>query len=353
MPAVGLLRRNVLACFIQYYPVMVYFVICRWYDEGKTGPPALQGGIVMKKKFALTLLLLFLCLFALPIPAFADTGPKPSVVVTFQGLKQKGCYVTLLAQEESTGPYSAYNAVRDNKYIEDGVPPQIWQKFVDYKDADGYHFLQFCQKLGDDGVFTWGYHPPQKFKILLYSPDDDTFMASAKTYEPYAFVSYFTVDASTIANPGSSPSSGSISSGTVQETISAKQSYDYAGEARSLLVRTLITIAVELLIALPFGYLAMRQLGFIAIVNVATQVILNVLLNLVNYNQGWTAYFLTYCLLEILVIWIEAFIYSHSATLVKYSRPGRKPDPVMYAVTANIASCVAGLVLYFHFPMAF
>lgn len=307
----------------------------------------------MKKKFALALLTLSVCLFALPVPAFADTGPKPSVVITFQNLKQQNCYVTLLAEEESTGPYSVYNSSKGNKYISDDISPQIWQKFVDYKDADGYHFLQFCQKLGSDGVFKWGYHPPQKFKILLYFPDNDTFTVSAKTYEPYAFVSYFTVDGSAIANPESSPSSGAISSGTVYQTISAKQSYDFAGEARSLLIRTLITIAVELLIALPFGYLAMRQLGFIAVVNVATQVILNVLLNLVDYNQGWTAYFLTYCLLEILVIWIEALIYTHSATLAKYSRPGRELHPVLYAVTANVASYAAGLLLYFHFPWAF
>ena len=310
----------------------------------------------MKKKFLLAVLALFACSFAClsaaPVPAYADTGPKPSIVVTFQNLKQKNCYVTLLAKEESTGPHSVYSPSAGNKYISDEDAPEVWRKFVDYKDTDGFHFLQFYQKLGNDGVFKWGYYPPQKFKILLYSPDDDTFTASAKTYEPYAFVSYFTVDASAIANPRSSPSSG-LSSGTVYETISAKQSYDFAGEARSLLIRTLITIVVELLVALPFGYLAMRQLGFIALVNIATQVILNVLLNLVNYNQGWTSYFLTYCLLEILVIWIEAAIYSHSATLVKYARPGRKLNPVTYAVTANIASYAAGLFLYFHFPTAF
>ena len=310
----------------------------------------------MKKKFALALLTLSVCLFALPVPAFADTGPKPSVVVTFQNLKQQNCYVTLLAKEESTGPYSAYNSSEGNKYISDDISPQIWQKFVDYKDTDGYHFLQFCQKLGSDGVFKRGYHPPQKFKILLYFSDDDTFTVSAKTYEPYAFDSYFTVDASVIGNPESSPTS-TVSSGAGHETgnavITAKKSYDYPGEARSLLIRTLITIAVELLIALPFGYLAMRQLGFIAMVNVATQVVLNVLLNLVNYNQGGVAYVLTYFLLEALVIWIEAFIYTHSSTLVKYSRPGRKLHPVLYAVTANVASYAAGLLLYFHFPWAF
>lgn len=292
----------------------------------------------MKKKFALAALMLFAFLFALPIPAFADMGPKPSVVVTFQNLKQQNCYVTLLAKEESTGPYGVYNPTYNDKYM--GDAPEIWQKFVDYKDAGGFHFLQFYQKLGNDGVFKWGYFPPKEFKILMYFPDDNSFAVSPESYQSYAFSSYFTVDASTL-NKSPIPNGAAIH---------ARQSYNYTGEALSLLVRTVITIAIELLIALPFGYLAKQQLGFIALVNVATQLILNILLNLVNYNQGGLMYLLIYVFLEIFVFAAEAAIYANSATLKKYAKPERKLHPVLYAFIANLASYIAGIFLYLHIP---
>ena len=292
----------------------------------------------MKKKFALAALILFACLFALPIPAFADMGPKPSVVVTFQNLKQQNCYVTLLAKEESTGPYGVYNPAYDDKYV--GDLPQIWQKFVDYKDAGGFHFLQFYQKLGNDGVFKWGYYPPKEFKILMYFPDNNSFAVSPESYQAYAFSSYYTVDASVLSK---SP----VPNGAA---IHARTSYNYTGEAMSLLVRTIITIAIELLIALPFGYLAKQQLGFIALVNVATQLILNILLNLVNYSRGGLMYLLIYVLLELFVFVAEAAIYVSSATLKKYAKSERKLHPVLYALVANLASYIAGIFLYFHIP---
>lgn len=292
----------------------------------------------MKRKFFLSVLILFACLVAAPVPAHADMGPKPSVVVTFRNLRQKNCYATLLAQEESTGPHSVYNPGSENKYT--GDAPKIWEKFAAYRDADGYHFLQFYQKLDADGVFRWGYFPPKKFKILLYFPDDGTFAASREACESYAFDSYFTVDASALGT-------GGAAGGTV---LSARRSYDYSGETVSLLVRILLTIAVELLIALPFGFRSARQLGFIAAVNAATQVTLNVLLNLVDYREGQLASLLLYFLLEVLVIVIEAAVYSRSATLAKGAKPGKKHHPVLYALTANIASYAAGLALFFAIP---
>ena len=292
----------------------------------------------MKKKFALAALILFACLFSLPIPAFADMGPKPSVVITFQNLKQQNCYVTLLAKETSTGPDHVYDPAYDDKYV--GDAPEIWQKFFDYKDADGFHFLQFYQKLGNDGVFKWGYFPPKEFKILMYFPDDNSFAVSPESYQSYAFSSYYTVDASALSKTP-------VPNGAA---IHARKSYDYTGEALSLLVRTIITIAIELLIALPFGYLAKQQLGFIALVNVATQLVLNILLNLVNYNQGGLIYLFLYVFLELFVFAAEAVIYAHSATLRKYAKPERKLHPVLYALIANLASYIAGIFLFLHIP---
>ena len=305
-------------------------------------PAAAQRRSKMKKKFALAALMLFACLFALPIPAFADTGPKPSVVITFQNLKQKNCYVTLLTRESDVGGDCVYDPAAGNKDV--GDAPEVWQKFVDYKDTDGFYFLQSYRKLGADGTFQGGYYPPPKeFKILMYFPDDGSFAVSPESYRQYAFHSYYTVDASVL---NKSP----VPSGAV---IRARQSYNYAGEIWSFLARTAITIAVELLIALPFGYRTKQQLGFLALVNVATQLILNILLNLVNYSQGGLMYLLVYILLELFVLSLEAVIYSHSMTLVKYAKPGQTLHPILYAFVANVASYAAGLALFLCIPEIF
>ncbi len=296
----------------------------------------------MKKKSAVAALFLIFCLFALPFPAFADTGPKPSVIVTFQNLEQKNCYVTLLAKESESGPHRVYDPAAGNR--DAGDAPEIWQKFVDYKDPDGFHFLQSYQKLGSDGTFRGGYYPPtQEFKILMYFPGDNAFAVSGESYRPYAFESYYTVDASALSvNP--------VPNGTI---FRARESYDYAGEMWSLLARTLITIAVELLIALPFGYRSKQQLGFLALVNVATQFILNILLNLVNYKQGGLLYLFAYILLEFFVLSLEAVVYTHSVTLVKYAKTDQKLHPIVYSVVANLASYAAGLALFFCIPEIF
>ena len=44
------------------------------------------------------------------VPALADMGPKPTVIVTVKGLPEGECYGTLLSQTDSTGPESAYES---------------------------------------------------------------------------------------------------------------------------------------------------------------------------------------------------------------------------------------------------
>ena len=68
--------------------------------------PCLKKEAFMKqltKSFSLILVLCFAWTLLLPITAFADTGPKPSVTVEFLEAP-KGAYVTLLSKESSTGP---------------------------------------------------------------------------------------------------------------------------------------------------------------------------------------------------------------------------------------------------------
>ncbi len=112
----------------------------------------------MKKRLTTLFLVLLLLAPALLIPASADIGPKPSVTICFENPPEKDYYVTLLSQTSSTGPYSAATP-RDIRDHEQGADQDIYLKFVEYQDPDGFYFLQFYDPCGETGSFAWTYYP--------------------------------------------------------------------------------------------------------------------------------------------------------------------------------------------------
>ncbi|NLG36379.1 MAG: hypothetical protein GX549_00090, partial [Clostridiales bacterium] len=133
------------------------------------------------KKTACLLICAFAVLILFPMTARADIGPKPSVVVDFDGLDTHTYYATLLSRQRTTGPYSAPG--RDGAYLhynKDDEDYGIFLKFTEYEDADGYYFLQFFSDCTQTHRFSWTYYPPREFKILLYFPETDSFVVSDK-----------------------------------------------------------------------------------------------------------------------------------------------------------------------------
>ena len=289
----------------------------------------------MKHKVFAFIMCLMLVM-AMTIPASADIGPKPSVQIEFTGMEGQTYYGTLLSMYESTGPASVWDGNPEHADYQPGEEGyDIWLKFVEYQDGDGYYFLQWWWDCSETNQLNWTYYPPTPFKILLYFPETDTFYVSP-VYERYAFDSYFTVDMSDLdADP-----------------MVADKSYDYTWEIISLAARIILTIALELAIALLFGYREKKVLGFLAIVNAVTQVGLNVALNIINYNSGSMIFTFNYVLLEILVFAIEAIAYA--VLLKKFSGKEQKPvKAVGYALVANAASFGFGLWLAHVIPGIF
>lgn len=62
-----------------------------------------------------------------------DIGPKPSIVIQFEGLGNESYILTLLSEELSTGPYSAISeekdSLRNKKYVKQN---KMNQKFISY-----------------------------------------------------------------------------------------------------------------------------------------------------------------------------------------------------------------------------
>ncbi len=277
----------------------------------------------------------FLLTILLPITIYADMGPKPSVVIDFEGFEGEKYYVTLLSEEDSTGPYSSnakiYDNQEDNKDVEYNDP---WQKFSSYKDKDGYYFLNYLDDCSDNSRFAWTYYPPSKFKVLLYFPEYDKFLVSEQIYERYAFDSYFYVDAK-------DKDIQSISSGS--NIIKAVKNYDFTFELITLFARIVLTIIIEIVVALCFGLTTKKQLFIIAVTNIFTQTILNVLLNIINYYYGSFAFIFNYIWMEAIVIMIEVITYSIFLNKYRNLKSIKKRTVIIYALLANIISFISGL----------
>jgi hypothetical protein len=287
------------------------------------------------KKIAIILLCVLTILIIFPNTAKADIGPKPSIVVNFSGSDGQTYYATLLSSEKSTGPFSAVND-KSHTYVhyqKGDKDYEIFLKFANYQDADGYYFLQYFKNCTQSNQFSWTYYPPRIFKILLYFPETDSFIISDGHYGRYAFDSYYTAKIS-------------------DTSLSAVKSYMYINETLSLMARVILTIAAELGIALLFGFRERKQFRFIVIVNVITQLALNIALNIINYRSGVLAFLIFYVLLETVVFLLEAVLYSWY--LKKYTQqeiPGWKPG--IYALVANTFSFGLGIGLAFIIPGIF
>lgn len=279
-------------------------------------------------KRIISILLTLILILSFSVEAFADIGPKPSVTVNFSKANGRKYFVTLLSEKSQYGPWSSErdwvydNLTDDEKLISDMLS--------EYLDTDGFYYIGNVEECTETNEYKWTYYPPDPFKILVYFPESDSFLTSP-IYTRYAFDSYYDMDL---------------------ETSSINKSYDYLPEIFSLSARIVLTIFIELLIALVFGYREKRLFIFITAVNCATQILLNIALNVINYKIGSMAFVFFYIVLEIAVFAIEAVIYSLS--FKKFSEKEQpKGKTIFYALAANGVSFALGLWLSHIIPGIF
>ena len=270
--------------------------------------------------------LLLVCL--LPLWAAADTGPKPSIEVTPVGFGEETCYLTLLSQTESTGPWSKYETFADSRdsYGDPDADEALWTAFNDYSDADGFYFLGCYGEVTGGQVFRWGYYPPDTFKVLAYFPASGTFVEGPVTQRE-AFSARYTVSRSEQG-----------------DTLLLDDQQESAADPLPFVGRLVLTLVLELLLAVAFGFRAKAQLGCIVCMNLITQVGLNQALEhlfpLLPSRGDWPLLLV----LEVLIFLVEGAVYAKF--LPRWRKdPAAVCHPWLYALAANAASFGGGLVL--------
>lgn len=296
----------------------------------------------MKRNRLMSLTFTVLLLLVMSIPAAADMGPKPSVVVDFSGLLEGECWATLMAPTYTTGPH--WSVIRENddgqrvqregahRRIEQGDTRQrVWEAFhaLELRDPELY-FLQVYAEVTGGAGYRWGYYPPEEFKIAIYFPETDAMAITDVFYGQYAFDSYYAVDLSGVQ----------LVPGETVTGVEAVVSYDYSKEPVGLLARVVLTVAVELAVAAwPFQLREKNRRRLILCVNVVTQFLLNLALSVYVYYKGPVS-MLVYALFELVVFFVEAAVY--------YRKLSDKPDFELaagYSFAANLASLGLGGVL--------
>lgn len=304
----------------------------------------------MKKRFGK--LISILCIFSLAFSplatlASADTGPKPSVNVTFENASDELCYATLLSEITPLGPHSVWDGSEENAFHNQNVNNyseldyEVWKSFVEYTDTDGYCFLQMAWQINETKELKWTYYPPSKFKILLYYPETDRFAISG-IYERYAFDTYYTVDMNGL-DIGSVEYNNALSG---DGRIIAHRAYRWNAEFFGFIIRVIITIIIEIVIARLYNLLKKNTVLFLVIINVVTQFLLNFSLHFIDYRNIFSGY----ALCEFAIIAIEAI-----ACIIFLKKPTQKTNKtyILYAFTANTLSYVAGLALSLFLPAIF
>ena len=276
---------------------------------------------------------------ALGIYAFADFGPKPSVVVEFENAGDQEYYVTLVAKEDKLGsPYSRVTA-EDQPETDDIA---IWNRLVAYEDPDGMVLAGNAQKLTGDGAYVWGYYPPLEFRVLIYFPDTDSFVESSEILEQYAFDSYYQMDFNDLPENWND----------AVAAIPVTRKYNLLWQITAFLLRLAVTVAVECLLAVLFGFKGKRQMLLVLAVNCATQLAMNLLI--LDESVGlFVFYVLQYALIEVGVFLAEGLVYCLALPKLATPEQNRNIHPIAFAFFGNVASFSLGFLLSNWFPMLF
>lgn len=269
----------------------------------------------MKKIFQIFLCTISLFLI-LPLRVNADVGPKPSVRITFQNVTRT-CYVTLLSEQETTGPFSS---ITEPYSSNDAQESEAYRIFAEYAETNDFYFLGNVERIDPEHPeYSWTYYPPKMFKVAVYDPADGSLKVSEPA-ERTAFDTFYTADLK-------------------EDGIVLDEEVHLKREIVGLLTRMILTIAVELVLGLIFGYRKKKEIVTIVKTNLFTQLLLNLVMAFMDYYMGMMVWIFMFPIMELVVLIIEMIVY-----LWKF-RDHSRWKTVLYSILANLATLFMGIYI--------
>ncbi len=296
----------------------------------------------MKKKLFLLLMSIFALIFCIPskvVVANADTGPKPDFQIEIYNLDKSDYIVAYGIDRDNYGPHRCFvpDDSSDNKLNETyyGNADDLTIIYNNVTLPEGWKLCDISSFYSNTSelLITSGYYWPSKFILIIYDKTSSNYYLSEVT-KTYAFHSYFKYDMNDYKKiPDSS-----------EKRIILEKTYDYTKEILGFLLRLFITLAIEISLALLFKF-NKKSLVIIGMTNAATQIFLNLYLNITTHFDGkspWNIFI--YVFIEALIVVIEAIIFKI------FCRRGKEEDRnwiISYTVLANVLSFGLGMILWF------
>lgn len=287
---------------------------------------------------------IFMAVFTLfmstSVVVHADTGPKPDMQIEICNLP-KSDYIVAYATKykEYMGPHHSFipGDTSDRHYGETsfGDVEDLTIVYNNVTLPEGWYLCDISSFYSNstDLLIKSGYMWPTEFILIIYDKVSNEYYLTEET-KTYAFHSYFKYDMNDYKN----------TSITLEKKIVLEKSYKYGKEILTFMLRLLITLGIELLLALLFKF-DKKSFVIIAISNAVTQIGLNIALNITAYFNGKSVFYIYYyILIELLIVAVEAVVYR---LLCKRGKDGTKKWIISYAILANVLSFVIGVLLWF------
>ena len=276
----------------------------------------------MKKLKIIFSLILFIIFFSLLSPVkvvYADMGPKPASYITIKGIE--GDYVACFAAQNAFGPnidYEMWLEYQDESWTQEYNP------IMEYKDEEGFKWIERYYTCHDESKISFTYYCPDIYKIVIYQNDE--LYKATEALEMYAYATYYEIDFST----------GTINT---PKDIKVTNTYDYLGETLGLLFRIAVTLTIEIGVFYLFRLYTKRNLNVVLIINLVTQIFLNVAINVINYTSGIISAILLLFALELIILIVEFIAYQ---ILLKDKN---RFLIILYPIISNLLSFGLGFVI--------
>lgn len=275
------------------------------------------------KKLVGLIISIILCVFLFSIIIHADTGPKPEINITGINMPDELCYMDLLVDYPRTFDYTnlddldSYNSEMLGllqNYNIDGWRPGL----VTGTGAPMFGDIVCTVENGATKMRFSYMGVPDRYRIIVVTESGNVVVSNIiekKAFQSYVYFDFLTEEA--------------------YEEIETPLSF------RPFLISFLVTIIIEGILLILFGFSMKKNYKPFLIINLLTQISLNAIIGLFMVMNGTSAAFLAYIVFEIVILIVETVYFGRY--LVEHSVLRRR----VYGVVANCVSFLFGIVVLF------
>lgn len=292
-------------------------------------------------KLIIIIFFLVICTYIFTIPVSADMGPKPTSVIEIIGIDEPYYFDLLVHYENTIQPLTVddiFSRIEHEYYAPDY--PDILNGYQDDEGFASYTlYINMPHYIHNDNLneFIIGYFAaPDVFKIAIVTESNNVFISDTitKTY----FSAHFTYD---FSNDSVLEQAANQTNTFFNDTGIVTEDFPYLRVIATALLGVLITLIIEIFILYIAQYREKATYKIVIVTNICTQLILHICIFFGSALWSIFAGIGILILGEFLVLIIEMIVYR-----ILFQEK-QKLKPVPYAILANLASFILGLLILF------